>query len=1358
LSVKYTLHMLSAVAVIGAVSASAWADDGDEELPLAPKQILQAGNGEFGFGGATATYGDRVVVGQHWHAFGGTKAGSVSLFSRVVSQADPNRPWNWVKSGTLVPTTGDWSHSWFGSTLDLNGSTVLVGAPRWDEGVDPGDVPADIVDCGAAWIFDAAAAESDGGLTLPIAALTINDLHVRDYFGCDVAIDGDTAIVGAWGHDLDPAVDDNTGAAFVFERQNDATWTHVATLQPPVAQPNGRFGMVVAVDGDHILVGAPWAFTYSGVVHVYTRVGDVWQWSQQIDNPGTPHARFGSSLALAVGVGDDLSEGGFIAGGPGDGAAGPQAGRAWGFSRTAGGAFVTSPDYEFLPPDAAAGDEIGASLVVVVVEDDDGDGDDDGDNVVVIVGAPGASGGTGRVDVFDFEADTVQWIGAFLPSSADAIRFGHSIAVGIADLPEWDESMFRAFLSAPGNGAVGLGEIDVYELVLGDANGDCDEDGVWDFLQLAQGLGDCDDNGVYDACQVNFGPDSDCDENGVVDTCELSPETDCDGNGILDVCEPDLDGDGITDACDDDADGDGWANDQDAFPMDASEWADLDNDGVGDNADDDIDGDGWANDQDAFPLDPAEWADSDSDGVGDNADDDDDNDGIADACDADDDPGADCDGNGMIDSCEMGPETDCDANGVLDVCQLDPMSDCNNNGVLDSCEIGPQTDCNQDGSLDACQLDAITDCNDDGILDSCQLDSTTDCDNNGILDVCQGDPADDCNQDGTPDVCQLDGTTDCNGNNILDVCETGWSDCDEDGVGDLCQIQNDPSLDCNEDAVLDSCQDITDFGDPSWSTERFFGDFDLSGLAVSFSDTDGDQIYTTCTIDTQNNWIVDPSGGTPLFLYDDDWTSVQLSFPFTFKGVVYNMMEVGSNGYITFGGQGDGTYAESLTSHFDRPRISGLFDDLNPMDNGEIRWGLAPEGNYIHVSWIDVAHYRVSQNDPLRTSSFQIVLYADGDIDMCWLSNEANSALVGLSGGTGQPPGFAETDLSNATDCVSRVPAGYGDCDGDGVVDNCQISPAGDPWWATEQFTSSFDLSGGVAQLTPTGNPTAPAWNLCTDTTGASAFITPTNGATLPAVDDDFTAIVFANVDPALSTFDFDYAGSTFTDCYVSTNGYLTFVSGDDTYSETLADHFNLVRISALFHDFDPSAGGYVHVGAGPAGSFVATWFQVPSYHNSSQISTAQIQLHPDGAITLVWLQVDAPNAIVGLSDGTGIPSGFAETDYSLAGDCQLYHALDDCNANGVHDAIEIALGCAMDADADGIPDECEGSKGGWDSVSCLGDSDGDRAIDIRDLIGLLQCWNSQSGQCLLSDMDGNGIVGPGDVLLLVQRLGTPCD
>jgi hypothetical protein len=80
------------------------------------------------------------------------------------------------------------------------------------------------------------------------------------------------------------------------------------------------------------------------------------------------------------------------------------------------------------------------------------------------------------------------------------------------------------------------------------------------------------------------------------------------------------DGAGLT-ASADDLDGDGMLNAVDNCPDDANaDQSDIDGDGLGDVCDADADGDGVANAEDAFPLDASEWADADGDGIGDNAD------------------------------------------------------------------------------------------------------------------------------------------------------------------------------------------------------------------------------------------------------------------------------------------------------------------------------------------------------------------------------------------------------------------------------------------------------------------------------------------------------------------------------------------------------------------------------------------------------------------------------------------------------------------------------------------------------------------------------------------------------------------
>ena len=98
----------------------------------------------------------------------------------------------------------------------------------------------------------------------------------------------------------------------------------------------------------------------------------------------------------------------------------------------------------------------------------------------------------------------------------------------------------------------------------------------------------------------------------------------------------------------------------------------------------------------------------------------------------------DCNGNGILDSCDIrdGTSTDCNTNGIPDECEYD----CNGNGVPDTCDIsaGTSLDCNGNGLLDECEVAAGKDCNGNGIPDDCDIAAgvSPDCNKNGVPDEC----------------------------------------------------------------------------------------------------------------------------------------------------------------------------------------------------------------------------------------------------------------------------------------------------------------------------------------------------------------------------------------------------------------------------------------------------------------------------------------------------------------------------------------------------------------------------------------------------------------------------------------------
>ena len=148
----------------------------------------------------------------------------------------------------------------FGSAVAISGDTALVGAYQDD---DAG------ASSGSAYIFE----RHQGGAWGQARKLTAGDAATDDSFGVGVAIDGDVAVVGAYGDD---GAGLNAGAAYVFERhEGDAgAWGQVAKLTAADAATGDRLGLSVAIGGGTALVGVPQrddAGNNAGAAHVFER-------------------------------------------------------------------------------------------------------------------------------------------------------------------------------------------------------------------------------------------------------------------------------------------------------------------------------------------------------------------------------------------------------------------------------------------------------------------------------------------------------------------------------------------------------------------------------------------------------------------------------------------------------------------------------------------------------------------------------------------------------------------------------------------------------------------------------------------------------------------------------------------------------------------------------------------------------------------------------------------------------------------------------------------------------------------------------------------------------------------------------
>src|SRR5262249_4957265 len=111
----------------------------------------------------------------------------------------------------------------------------------------------------------------------------------------------------------------------------------------------------------------------------------------------------------------------------------------------------------------------------------------------------------------------------------------------------------------------------------------------------------------------------------------------------------------------------------------------------------------------------------------------------------------------------------------------------------------------------------------------------------------------------------------------------------------------------------------------------------------------------------------------------------------------------------------------------------------------------------------------------------------------------------------------------------------------------------------------------------------------------------------------------------------FPFCGQAATTAFVSSNGYITFDSGDAQYNPTIQEFFSHSRVSAYYTDLDfrPICGAacvsngtvFWNVNANdpqdPA--FVVTWFDAGMYSSQVAHNTFQIALFKSGAIQIAY-------------------------------------------------------------------------------------------------------------------------------------------
>jgi hypothetical protein len=157
---------------------------------------------------------------------------------------------------------------------------------------------APAADQGAAYIY-----HRNNGVWEQQDFLTATDGDISDNFGASVSISGDYAVVGAWGDDI--GADDNQGSAYVFVRSG-TNWTQQIKLTAADGAANDFYGYSVDISnaGATIVVGAygdnVGANINQGSAYIYTRSGVVWTSQGRITaSDGAAGDGFGNSVSVS---------------------------------------------------------------------------------------------------------------------------------------------------------------------------------------------------------------------------------------------------------------------------------------------------------------------------------------------------------------------------------------------------------------------------------------------------------------------------------------------------------------------------------------------------------------------------------------------------------------------------------------------------------------------------------------------------------------------------------------------------------------------------------------------------------------------------------------------------------------------------------------------------------------------------------------------------------------------------------------------------------------------------------------------------------------------------------------------------
>ena len=239
-------------------------------LSWVEEQALVASDGEpfDDFGSAVAVEGDVALIGAE-----GEDAARGAVYVFRFDGA------TWIEEQKLT-ISGAESGDRFGCAVDLLGNAALIGACGEDSGA------------GAAHVF-----RFNGTSWIEEQKLSASDGSTDDLFGSAVSLTAGAALIGAFGDDA------AQGSAYVF-RHDGLGWVEEQKLTDPFGFSEDAFGLSVAIEGDHALIGAVGFEEFAGTALAFHFDGSTWTKTQQLYFRGVGGT---NAFGLSLDIGGDTA-------------------------------------------------------------------------------------------------------------------------------------------------------------------------------------------------------------------------------------------------------------------------------------------------------------------------------------------------------------------------------------------------------------------------------------------------------------------------------------------------------------------------------------------------------------------------------------------------------------------------------------------------------------------------------------------------------------------------------------------------------------------------------------------------------------------------------------------------------------------------------------------------------------------------------------------------------------------------------------------------------------------------------------------------------------------------------------------